>query len=79
MVKLRTDEKLNDIEEQIKKLQQKKKNLERQKNTNVGKYLFETWEIEDEQTAITLINIFKESAKDKLRNISQNGEGSNEY
>ncbi|MEC2531111.1 hypothetical protein P9W97_27845 [Bacillus cereus] len=69
MVKLRTDEKLNDIEEQIKKLQQK--------NTNVGKHLFESWEIEDEQTAITLINILKEQAKEKLRNISLNGEGSN--
>ncbi|HDR3509437.1 TPA: hypothetical protein ACTZ1F_002807 [Bacillus cereus] len=77
MVKLRTDKQLNDIEEQIKKLQQKKKNLEKQKNTNVGKHLFESWEIEDEQTAITLINIFKEQAKEKLRNISLNGEGSN--
>ncbi|EJQ01734.1 hypothetical protein [Bacillus cereus] len=78
MVKLRTDEKLNDIDEQIKKLQQKKKNLEKQKNTNVGKHLFETWEIDDEKTAISLINILKEQAKEKLRNVSLNGEGSND-
>lgn len=63
MPKNTKEKKLESIEEQIKRLQQKKKDLEKKMKENIGKVIIEEWEIEDEETAIMVIQSLKEEAK----------------
>ncbi|HZH59649.1 MAG TPA: hypothetical protein VEY70_08750 [Metabacillus sp.] len=66
MAKVSKKEKIESIEEQIKNLMQKKKELENKMRYNVGKHLFEEWEIESEEQAISLINELKPYVKEIL-------------
>lgn len=53
---------VNKIEEQIRDLQQRKKNLIEQVSKEIGQYLMETWKIEDTEQARKLIDQFREQA-----------------
>ncbi|PDM40513.1 hypothetical protein CN643_08630 [Parageobacillus yumthangensis] len=52
-----------EIEEQIKKLQEKQRKYIEQAQKEIGQYLMETWDIEDIEQAKLLIDEFKEEAK----------------
>jgi len=65
MAKLET--KIQSIEEQIKKLQQKKKRELQKQRTNVGKHLLEKWEIQDESIAYELIEYLVPNVEEYLR------------
>ncbi len=52
-----------EIEEQIKKLQEKQRKYIEQAQKEIGQYLMETWNIEDIEQAKLLIDEFKEEAK----------------
>jgi hypothetical protein len=51
------------IEEQIKKLQEKQRQYIEKAQKEIGQYLMETWDIEDIEQAKFLIEKFKEEAK----------------
>lgn len=68
MARKTKEEKLESIEEQIKRLQEQRKKLQTELRLNVGKTLLEEWEVEDEQTAIYLIQKLKDDAKNLLSN-----------
>jgi len=55
--------KAQQIEEQIKKLQEKQKQYIEKAQKEIGRYLMETWDIEDVDQAKLLIEKFKEEAK----------------
>ncbi|RDV23397.1 hypothetical protein DXK91_02750 [Parageobacillus toebii] len=65
-----------EIEEQIKKLQEKQRKYIEQAQREIGQYLMETWDIEDIEQAKLLIDEFKEEAK-KYFDSAQNTEESN--
>ncbi|KQB91453.1 hypothetical protein GEPA3_3574 [Geobacillus sp. PA-3] len=65
-----------EIEEQIKKLQEKQRKYIEQAQKEIGQYLMETWDIEDIEQAKLLIDEFKEEAK-KYFGSGQNTEESN--
>jgi hypothetical protein len=65
-----------EIEEQIKKLQEKQRKYIEQAQKEIGQYLMETWDIEDIEQAKLLIDEFKEEAK-KYFNNEHNAEESN--
>jgi len=59
MVKQNTKEQLLSIEEQIKKLKEKQKRILSNSQKEIGKYLMDTWEVEDVKEAKALIDTFK--------------------
>ncbi|SMQ86637.1 hypothetical protein SAMN05444673_6636 [Bacillus sp. OV166] len=63
MPKHSTKGKINDIEEQIKKLKEKQKRILTNSQKEIGKYLMDTWGIEDVNEAKTLIDLFKDQVK----------------
>lgn len=65
-----------EIEEQIKKLQEKQRKYIEQAQKEIGQYLMETWDIEDIEQAKWLIDEFKEEAR-KYFNDEHNAEESN--
>ncbi|WP_341963532.1 hypothetical protein NM897_17140 (plasmid) [Planococcus maritimus] len=48
-------EKITSIEEQIEKLKEKRKNLEKQMQQNIGAEVLKVWNVESEQEAIEWI------------------------
>lgn len=58
--------KIETIEEQIKKLQEKKRKAETKQRTKVGKYVLDKWEIEDEETAFEIIDYLTPKVKEYL-------------
>lgn len=65
-----------EIEEQIKKLQEKQRKYIEKAQREIGQYLMKTWDVEDVEQAKLLIDKFKEEAK-KYFSSGQNAEGSN--
>ncbi|MBV7508864.1 hypothetical protein KW850_27050 [Bacillus sp. sid0103] len=63
MPKQNTKDKISDIEEQIKKLKEKQKRILTNSQKEIGKYLMDTWGIEDVNEAKTLIDLFKDQVK----------------
>ncbi|MCM2534614.1 hypothetical protein NDK43_22565 [Neobacillus pocheonensis] len=63
MSKQNTKEKISGIEEQIKKLKEKQKRILTNSQKDIGKYLMDTWGIEDVNEAKTLIDLFKDQVK----------------
>jgi hypothetical protein len=63
MPKHSTKGKINDIEEQIKKLKEKQKRILTNSQKEIGKYLMDAWGIEDVNEAKTLIDLFKDQVK----------------
>lgn len=58
---------IESIEEKIKKLKEDKKKIEQKRNLAVGKALIKSWGVEDEETALMLIEELKPAA-DKILN-----------
>ncbi|WP_430510698.1 hypothetical protein [Gottfriedia solisilvae] len=68
------EDKILSIEEQIKKLQEEKKALQQKIFLDVGKTIFEKWEIESEEEALDLIEKLTTSAKElSTKNIKNEG------
>ncbi|MBT2701297.1 hypothetical protein J7E79_28970 [Bacillus sp. ISL-40] len=63
MPRQNTKDKITDIEEQIKKLKEKQKRILTNSQRDIGKYLMDTWGIEDVNEAKTLIDLFKDQVK----------------
>ncbi|MBU8732509.1 hypothetical protein KM915_20895 [Cytobacillus oceanisediminis] len=63
MTKLKTEEKLDKIELQIKKLKEQKKKMETKVKLNVGNALLSEWEITEETVAMEVIRQLKNDAK----------------
>ena len=63
---------LNSIEEQIKKLQEKKRSLQEKQEKDVGKYLLKSWDISslEEKDIFKLIDLNKPNSPDSLPDIS---------
>ena len=74
MAKKTKIQKLGSIEEQIKALQEKKKDVERQIHLTVGKELFEHWEVEDEEQAIEFIKMFADQVNGSLNKETNSSE-----
>lgn len=64
------ENKINKIEEQIKKLKEKKKKEEQKLRNNVGKYLLEKWDIDNEEIALMAIDYLEKQAKEFLVSMS---------
>ena len=63
MPKQNTKDKITDIEEQIKKLKEKQKRILTNSQRDIGKYLMDTWGVEDVSEAKILIDLFKDQVK----------------
>ncbi|MBT2655396.1 hypothetical protein J7E81_09115 [Bacillus sp. ISL-18] len=63
MPKQNITNKITDIEEQIKKLKEKQKRILTNTQREIGKYLMDTWRIEDVSEAKILIDLFKDQVK----------------
>ena len=63
MTKQNIKNKITDIEEQIKKLKEKQKRILTNSQREIGKYLMDTWSIEDVSEAKILIDLFKDQVK----------------
>ncbi|EOP32266.1 hypothetical protein U0X36_25865 [Bacillus thuringiensis] len=62
MAKVDPMKKMNDIDEQIRKLKEKQKRLMSQAQREAGKYLMEQWGVSDLEQAKQLIDQFSEQA-----------------
>ncbi|MGM1023740.1 MAG: DUF6437 family protein [Bacillota bacterium] len=51
------------IEEQIKELREKQKQLVEKAQSEIGEYLMETWQVEDIEIAKKMIDKFKDEAR----------------
>ncbi|MBT2757928.1 hypothetical protein J7E71_18810 [Mesobacillus foraminis] len=69
MPKKNTKEQIVDIEEQIKRLRDKQKRILLNSQREIGKYLMETWEVEDVNQAKDLIDMCKDQVI-SLREVS---------
>ena len=56
-------QKAKEIEEQIKKLQEKQKRYIEKAHKEIGKYLMDAWDIEDIDQAKKIIDLFKDEVK----------------
>ncbi|MDQ1005379.1 hypothetical protein QFZ28_005957 [Neobacillus niacini] len=74
MAKQNTKEQIISIEEQIKKLKEKQKRILIDSQKNIGKYLMETWGVEDVTEAKELIDVFKEQLH-SYKEVSSSNEG----
>lgn len=60
MMRQNTKEKIESIEEQIKKLKEKQKRIMNNSQKEIGKYLMKKWGIDDVNEAKLLIDAFKD-------------------
>jgi polyhydroxyalkanoate synthesis regulator phasin len=67
MAKQNTKEQIISIEEQIKKLKEKQKKILNNSQREIGKYLMNTWDVEDVNAAKALID----SLKDQVRSLDK--------
>ncbi|MGM0878696.1 MAG: hypothetical protein ACQEWV_29440 [Bacillota bacterium] len=63
MAKQNTKQKIISIEEQIKRLKEQQKKILTNSHKNIGKYLMDTWGVEDVNEAKELIDLFKDQVK----------------
>ncbi|MFF5400357.1 hypothetical protein ACFY5J_23910 [Peribacillus butanolivorans] len=63
MVKQNTKEQILSIEEQIKRLKEKQKRILNNTHREIGKYLMDSWEVEDVNEAKELIDSFNNQVK----------------
>ncbi|MBK5502620.1 hypothetical protein [Peribacillus sp. TH14] len=63
MVKQNTKEQILSIEEQIKRLKEKQKRILNNTHREIGKYLMDSWEVEDVNEAKGLIDSFNNQVK----------------
>ncbi|MFU2018778.1 hypothetical protein CN689_22675 [Peribacillus butanolivorans] len=63
MVKQNTKEQILSIEEQIKRLKEKQKRILNNTQREIGKYLMDSWEVEDVNEAKELIDSFNNQVK----------------
>ncbi|KQU25896.1 hypothetical protein ASG65_14945 [Bacillus sp. Leaf13] len=63
MVKQNTKEQILSIEEQIKRLKEKQKRILNNTHREIGKYLMNSWEVEDVNEAKGLIDSFNNQVK----------------
>ncbi|MEJ9232762.1 hypothetical protein LAV79_25645 [Peribacillus butanolivorans] len=63
MVKQNTKEQILSIEEQIKRLKEKQKKILNNTHREIGKYLMDSWEVEDVNEAKGLIDSFNNQVK----------------
>ncbi|MFC9599742.1 hypothetical protein ACFTQL_17965 [Peribacillus butanolivorans] len=63
MVKQSTKEQILSIEEQIKRLKEKQKRIMNNTQREIGKYLMDSWEVEDVNEAKGLIDSFNNQVK----------------
>ncbi|MGG0288948.1 hypothetical protein ABEY41_28580 [Peribacillus butanolivorans] len=63
MVKQNTKEQILSIEEQIKRLKEKQKRILNNTHREIGKYLMDSWEVEDVNEAKGLIDSFNIQVK----------------
>ncbi|MFD4930175.1 hypothetical protein ACFWMS_14805 [Peribacillus butanolivorans] len=63
MVKQNTKEQILSIEEQIKRLKEKQKRILNSTQREIGKYLMDSWEVEDVNEAKELIDSFNNQVK----------------
>ena len=63
MSKPNTKDQILSIEEQIKRLKEKQKRILSNSQKEIGKYLMETWEVEDVNEAKRLIDLLKGQVK----------------
>ncbi|KRF64356.1 hypothetical protein ASG99_21225 [Bacillus sp. Soil768D1] len=63
MVKQNTKEQISSIEEQIKRLKEKQKRILNNTHREIGKYLMDSWEVEDVNEAKGLIDSFNNQVK----------------
>lgn len=61
-------EKITSIEEQIKKLKEKQKNLERQMQQNIGAEVLRSWKVSSEKEAIEWIQMLAGQVNGKETN-----------
>jgi hypothetical protein len=74
VAKQSTKEQITNIEEQIKKLKEKQKRILIDSQKNIGKYLMETWGVEDVTEAKELIDLFMEQVH-SYKEVSSSNEG----
>ena len=67
MSKPNTKDQILSIEEQIKRLKEKQKRILTNSQKEIGKYLMETWEVEDINEAKRIID----SLKDQIKSLSE--------
>jgi cell division protein YceG involved in septum cleavage len=72
MPKTTRTEKQVQIQEQIKELQKKYKEIEKKKHQDIGKYFCDTLEIENDSEAFEIIDKMKESIKDNPVQVKAN-------
>lgn len=63
LVKQNTKEQILSIEEQIKRLKEKQKRILNNTHREIGKYLMDSWEVEDVNEAKGLIDSFNNQVK----------------
>ncbi|MDQ0884636.1 hypothetical protein QFZ73_005775 [Peribacillus sp. V2I11] len=63
LVKQNTKEQILSIEEQIKRLKEKQKRILNNTQREIGKYLMDSWEVEDVNEAKELIDSFNNQVK----------------
>ncbi|MCO0599160.1 hypothetical protein NGI46_17250 [Peribacillus butanolivorans] len=63
MVKQNTKEQILSIEEHIKRLKEKQKRILNNTHREIGKYLMDSWEVEDVNEAKGLIDSFNNQVK----------------
>lgn len=63
LVKQNTKEQILSIEEQIKRLKEKQKRILNSTQREIGKYLMDSWEVEDVNEAKELIDSFNNQVK----------------
>jgi hypothetical protein len=63
MAKQNTKEQITNIEEQIKRLKDKQKRILTNSQKEIGKYLMDTWEVEDVKEAKALIDLLRDQVK----------------
>ncbi|MCQ6267822.1 hypothetical protein M1K46_19530 [Fictibacillus sp. WQ 8-8] len=60
MASEKTKNQILEIEEQIKRLRDKQKRLVAKTQSEIGKYVMDTWNIQDTESAKVFIDLFKE-------------------
>ncbi|MBL5867947.1 hypothetical protein [Heyndrickxia sporothermodurans] len=64
---IKTEKKLESIEEQIKKLKEKQKRLEKKQRMDIGKALLDEWAISDIDIVLELITHFKPQVDEYIK------------
>jgi hypothetical protein len=77
MAKKNTKEQIITIEEQIKKLKEKQKRILTNSQKEIGKYVMDTWAVEDVHEAKKLIDLLRDQVK-SINEASPSDETKNE-